>query len=99
MVEDDKKLHHELNYVGLRAQATAAGLLQLCIELRKADLLPEEAIDRIKDRIACEITLSAPRSIKPEDFGRDIRNRLNRLFAGAKVGSAEALSFGASDGH
>jgi len=30
MREEDKRLHYELGNVGLRAQATAAGLLQLC---------------------------------------------------------------------
>ena len=46
--------------------------------------------------IARDITLSAPRSTTPEAFRRDVRSRLDRLFAGCEsVGSADALAFGA----
>ena len=96
MREEDKKLHYELGNVGLRAQATAAGFLQLCAELRDTGILSEQAIERIKDRIARDITLSAPRSMTPDDFKRDVRGRLDRLFAGCEsVGNADALAFGA----
>jgi hypothetical protein len=96
MREEDKKLHYELGNVGLRAQATAAGFLQLCAELRDAGLLDEAAIERIKERIARDITLSAPRSTTPDEHKRDVRARLDRLFAGCEsVGSADALAFGA----
>jgi hypothetical protein len=96
MREEDKRLHYELGNVGLRAQATATGFIQLCAELRDAGVLGEEAIERIKDRIARDITLSAPRSLTPEAYKRDVRARLDRLFAGCEtVGNADALSFGA----
>ena len=96
MRQEDKNLHYELGNVGLRAQATAAGLLQLCAELRDAGVLGEAAIERIKDRIARDITLSAPKSTTPDAFKRDVRTRLDRLFAGCEsVGSADALAFGA----
>ena len=95
---DEKKLHHELAYIGLRAQATAVGLLQLTIELQRAKVIDKPALDRIKGAIANEISLAAPRSITPEEYRRDIQARLDRLFAGDEpVGSAEALSFGAPD--
>jgi hypothetical protein len=95
---DEKKLHHELAYIGLRAQATAVGLLQLTIELQRARVIDQPALDRIKIAIANEISLAAPRSIKPEDYRRDMLARLDRLFAGDEpIGSAEALSFGVSD--
>lgn len=32
--EKQKRLHHDVTNVGLRVQATAVGLIQLCIELR-----------------------------------------------------------------
>lgn len=96
MREEDKRLHYDLGNVGLRAQATAAGLLQLCAELRDAGVLGEEAIERIKERIARDITLSAPKSTTPEAYKREVRGRLDRLFAGCEsVGSADALAFGA----
>lgn len=99
MREEDKRLHYELGNVGLRAQATAAGFLQLCAELRDAGVLGEDAIERIKDRIARDITLSAPKSTTPDQYKREVRARLDGLFAGCEsVGSANALAFGTGPG-
>ena len=96
MRDEDKKLHYELSNVGLRAQATAAGFLQLCAELRDTGILSEAAIERIKDKIARDITLSAPRSMTVDAHKREVKDRLDRLFAGCEsVGSADALAFGA----
>lgn len=99
--EKQKKLHFDLSNVGLRAQATAVGLVQLCIELRRANVLDEPAIDRIKGAVADQISLNAPRSIASQDYRRDIETRLDQLFAGEQeVGSADALSFGRQEpGH
>lgn len=91
-----KRLHFDLTTVGLRAQATAVGLVQLCHELRRANVLDEPAIARIKDAIADEVSVTAPRALKSVEYRREIRTRLDRIFAGEEdVGSAEALSFGA----
>jgi hypothetical protein len=96
--DKQKKLHYELSHVGLRAQATAVGLLQLCQELRRVNVIDEAAIDRIKAAIAEEITMTAPRAITSADYRRDVRARLDRLFAGeAEVGSADVLAFGAEE--
>ncbi len=96
-LDKQKKLHFDLSNVGLRAHATAAGLLQLCQELRRAGVLDEPAIERIKDAIACDITVSAARSVATADYRRDIRGRLDKLFAGEeRVGTADALAFGHS---
>jgi hypothetical protein len=93
-LDREKKLHFDMSNVGLRAHATAAGLLQLCQELRRAGVLEEPAIDRIKNAIACDIEVSAPRSVATIAFRRDIKARLDRLFAGEeKLGTADALSF------
>ncbi len=92
--DKQKKMHHDLMHVGLRAQATAVGLVQLCIELRRAQVVDEDAIQRIKKAIADEISLGAPRSYTRENYRREVLARLDRLFAGEQeVGSAEALSF------
>ena len=94
--DKQKKLHYELANVGLRAQATAVGLLQLCIELRRADVIDQEAVERIKGVIAEEIIVTAPRAVACEAYRNDVRSRLDRLFAGEQpVGSADALAFGA----
>lgn len=95
--EKQKKLNHDLMNVGLRAQATAVGLVQLCIELRRANVLDEAATERIKDAIADQVSVAAPRGAAGRGYREDIRARLDRLFAGEQeVGSAEALSFGAT---
>ena len=91
--------HYELKDVGLRAQATAAGLVQLCKELQAAGILGEEAIARIKTSIADEIALTAPRSIRREEFRRDVCTRLDSLFAGSEpVGTGEGLAFRSDEG-
>ncbi|MDF0487155.1 hypothetical protein PX554_03345 [Sphingomonas sp. H39-1-10] len=94
--DQQKRLHWELTNVELRAQATAVGLVQLCIELRRANVLGEAALERIKDAIADEVAVAAPRVTASRTYRNDVRNRLDRLFAGDQdVGSAEALAFGA----
>ncbi|BAV64110.1 hypothetical protein [Sphingobium cloacae] len=101
MISDkDKKLHFDLTNVGLRAQATAAGLLQLCMELRRVDILDEEAVERIKDAIAREIEISAPRVVISQGYRQDLRGRLDQLFAGERdLGPAEGLAFKAPEQH
>lgn len=92
--EKQKRLHYELDNVGLRAQATAAGLLQLCMELRRANLIDQPAVERIKSAIAEEIITASPRAVCCDAHRRDVRDRLDRLFAGEQeVGSADALAF------
>jgi hypothetical protein len=94
-LDKQKRLHFDLTNVGLRAHATAVGLLQLCLELRSAGVLDESAIDRIKGAIACDIEVAAPRSVATAEYRRDIKARLDKLFAGEeKIGNANALAFG-----
>jgi hypothetical protein len=93
--EKQRKLHFDLTNVGLRAQATAVGLVQLCVELQRAKLLDAPAIERIKTAIADDVSLAAPRGIASKEYRTDIKARLDNLFAGEQeVGSAEALAFG-----
>jgi hypothetical protein len=94
--DKQKRLHWELTNVGLRAQATAAGLVQLCVELRCANLIDDPAIERIKEAIADEVLVAAPRVTASPGFRREVKDRLDKLFAGEQeVGSADALAFGA----
>ena len=86
---EDKRLHDSIDLVGMRAQATTVGLIQLSIELQRAGLLDAGALDRIKSAIANEICLHRPKSISPESFNESLRSRLDRLFAGEEaVGEA-----------
>lgn len=92
--EKQKRLHHDVTNVGLRAQATAVGLIQLCIELRNSNILSEDSITRIKGAIGDELAVGPYRRIASRDQRSEIDARLDRLFAGEqKIGSAEALSF------
>lgn len=92
---EQKQLHFDLSYVGLRAQATAIGLVQLCRELQRAGTLDQPAMDRIKGAIADEVALSAPRSADANIYRAELLARLDRLFAGDHpVGPADSLAFG-----
>jgi hypothetical protein len=77
-----KQVHDLVNFVGLRAQATAVGLLQLSAELVRAGVLGEEALARIKTAIGDDLELSRPYHVSKDEFARTTRGRLDRLFAG-----------------
>ncbi len=80
--DEERRLHQAIDFVGLRAQATAVGLIQLSIELRRAGVISGEAIDRIKDAIARDISLGCPRSLARREYEANVRHRLDRLFSG-----------------
>lgn len=95
---EDKQLHDSIDLVGMRAQATTVGLIQLAVELQKAGVLDETAVDRIKEVIANEISLNRPRAIPPERFHEHLRTRLDRLFSGEEmVGEASAAKMTPQD--
>ncbi|HEX3888018.1 MAG TPA: hypothetical protein VHW05_11015 [Phenylobacterium sp.] len=79
---EEIRFHETVSFVGLRAQATAVGLLQLTAELVRAGVLDDGAVTRIKDAIAKDIALSRPRNASREEYERSIRERLDGLFAG-----------------
>ena len=81
---DNHQLHQAIDAIGMRAQATAVGLVQLSIELRRAGILDEAAFDRVKRAIADEISQGRPRSANKAEFDADVRNRLERIFAGTE---------------
>ena len=92
--EKQKRLHHDVTNVGVRAQATAVGLIQLCIELRQADVLTEAALTRIKAAIGDELAIGPYRRLASRDHRSEIDARLDQLFSGEqKVGPADALDF------
>jgi hypothetical protein len=86
----EAKRHHEtVDRVGLRAHATAVGLLALSQEMVRAGVLDDAAIARIKDAIASDICLSRPRTLSREEFDTSIRRRLDALFSGEEKVSTE----------
>ena len=92
--EKQKQLHHDVTNVGLRAQATAVGLIQLCIELRKTDALSEEGLSNVKKAIADELLVGPYRRHCSREQRRELEERIDRIFAGEqKVGAADELSF------
>jgi len=82
-----KELHRNLEFIGLRAQATSVGLIQLCAELVKAGVLNDVAIQRIKDAIYRDITVSRPRTGSSAEFERTLWQRLDAIFP--KAGDVE----------
>jgi hypothetical protein len=79
---ETRRLRESIDLLGIRAQATAVGMIQIAIELRRARLLDEAAIERIKGAILGDIMLSRPPSADPADYERSLRRRLDALFAG-----------------
>jgi hypothetical protein len=79
---DSSATHRSLDALGIRAQATAVGLVQLTIELRQAGVIDEGAVDRIKAAMADELAYNRPRKMLKSHFDADVRARLDRIFAG-----------------
>jgi hypothetical protein len=82
--EQALELHRDLDFIGLRAQATTVGLLQLCAELVKVGVLDGEAIGRIKEAITWDITVSNPRVHDRAEFETTLRKRLDAIFPRAE---------------
>ncbi|MBS0334745.1 MAG: hypothetical protein JSS35_18395 [Proteobacteria bacterium] len=86
---EDRRIHDDVSLVGLRAHATAVGFVTLARELVKAGVLEEGAVERIKEAIVRELSLSRSRSTPAEEFERTTRRRLDGLFSGHEpVGEA-----------
>ncbi|HEX5183447.1 MAG TPA: hypothetical protein VFW19_09885 [Allosphingosinicella sp.] len=79
---EDRRLHDAMDFIGLRALATAAGLIQICTELERAGIFDDGAITRIKQAMAREVALShSHRGNYETEFQRAIE-RLDAVFAG-----------------
>ena len=92
-----RALHDTLSLVGLRAQATSAGLVQLVAELVRAKVLEPAAIERIRDAIARDILVSNTALHGKADFERTLRERLKGLFPDAPEASDDERKVGSSD--
>jgi len=82
---ETRKLRETINLLGLRAQATVAGMVQLAIELRRVGALDEAAIGRIKDAICGDLMLSCPINVDRREYEASLRRRLDALFAGRET--------------
>ena len=74
------RLHECLDFIGLRAQATSVGLLQLCAELVAVGVLDDAAVGRIKNAIRKDITVSRRRKHGQDEFEETLRKRLDSVF-------------------
>jgi hypothetical protein len=91
--QESRRLHYEMTNVGLRAQATAAGLVQLCLELQRANVLDDGAVGRIKGAISEEILISVPRHVLCSTYKTDLKARLDRIFRGEQeLGPGDSLA-------
>jgi len=85
------RLHECLDFIGLRAQATSVGLLQLCAELVNVGVLDDAAVERIKSAIQKDITVSRRGKHGQDAFETTLRKRLDSVFPScekAAIGSA-----------
>lgn len=97
------RLHECLDFIGLRAQATSVGLLQLCAELVKVGVLDDAAVERIKTAIQKDITVSRRGKHGQDEFEATLRKRLDSVFPScgkpaAHVGTARDMQDAMSGG-
>ena len=81
--EQARELHRTLEFIGLRAQATTVGMLQLCAELVRAGTLQQDAVERIKHSIFREIAVNQPSGYNRAEFERTLKHRLDSIFPSA----------------
>ena len=96
--DDSKRVHETITFLGLRAQATAVGMIQTAVELRRAGVLDDAALGRIKDAIFRDLALSCPRSQSRTVYEANLRRRLDALFAERERVGGEAQSVLAGTG-
>lgn len=95
---DDRRIHNGIDVVGLRAQATAVGFLQLCVELNKSGALDDEALARVKGAIARDLAITAPVGMRKEEFDDWVHRRLDGLFEERLEADDDEGSEAAGDG-
>lgn len=92
MSDGQRVLIRAIGMLGMRAQATAVGLVQLCLELQAAKVLDEAALGRIKEVIVDELAEHSPRSMTKQAFRSNLHERLDKVFAGhERVGQIAEL--------
>ena len=79
MLNDHERIHANLEAIGIRASGAAIGLFQLLKELRDADVLGADAINRIKEAVITDLAATRPRSQSLADYERRVRERMDTL--------------------
>jgi hypothetical protein len=76
-----RERHRTLDFIGLRAHATAVGLIQLCEELLNAGVLSVEGLDRIKGEICSELAVGKRARVSDQrEFDDMLRCRVDAVF-------------------
>lgn len=76
-----RERHRTLDFIGLRAHATAVGLIQLCEELLNAGVLSAEGLDRIKGAICSELAVGKRARVSEQrEFDDVLRRRIDAVF-------------------
>jgi hypothetical protein len=70
-----------LDVIGMGASGSAVGLFQLCKELLDAGVLERPAIERIREAIVADVTLTCPRTVERDDYQQMVRERLDVILA------------------
>jgi hypothetical protein len=79
-----RERHRTLDFIGLRAHATAVGLIQLCEELLNAGILSTEGLDRIKASICSELAVGKRARVSDQrEFDNMLRCRIDAVFPAA----------------
>lgn len=79
-----RERHRTLDFIGLRAHATAVGLIQLCEELLNAGVLDESGLDRIKSAICSELAVGKRARVSEQrEFDAMLRRRVDAVFPAA----------------
>ncbi|KTE19844.1 hypothetical protein ATE67_14565 [Sphingopyxis sp. H050] len=102
-----RERHRSLDFVGLRAHATAVGLIQLCEELLNAGVLSTDGLDRIKEAICSELAVGKRARVADQrDFDAMLRRRVDAIFPAAPgqparnaIGTAEEFEETMGDYH
>ena len=76
-----RRQHAEITLAGFRSHAAAVGLIQLIRELRRARVLDDDAVGRVRDAVVDEFTLSKSVHVAERDFRDRLTARLDRLLA------------------
>ena len=79
-----KERHDTVTFLGLRAQATAVGFIQLAAELIKVGILDAAAVERIKQAIFNDLALSRPPSRAKAEYEVILHRRLDGLFVASE---------------
>lgn len=83
-----RERHRTLDFIGLRAHATAVGLIQLCEELLNAGVLSGDGLDRIKDAICSELAVGKRARVSEQrEFDAMLRRRIDAVFPVSPGGS------------